>query len=162
MKKITAILIGIVIILTGCNNVIDLNKEEEKIREVMNEAKEFGRKGDWENYMKYFDQTEKLQLINIEMGHWLKGWEEFSAYYNGIFSILKDVGNNSFEESKSEVLNVNISKNGNMAWANSESVWSFKFNPDKKTHIWSAIIFEKVNGEWKIVMSFSSGVKQIK
>ena len=34
-------------------------------------------------------------------------------------------------------------------------------NPDKKTHIWSAIIFEKVNGEWKIVMAFSSGVKKI-
>ncbi len=168
MKSKLAILIGIVVFLISCNTSVkltslDLNKDEERIREVLNEVSQYGRKGDWENFKKYFVQTEKLQIINSEMGLVLNGWEEFSAYYKVMMDLIfKEVENNikiTFSD-KSELVNVNISKSRDMAWATEKSFLS-PLNSDKKNHIWSVTVLEKIEGEWKVVMNSSSMMRQL-
>ena len=45
------------------------------------------------------------------------------------------------------ITNVNISKDGNMAWTNAKVIWSIN-NSDKKNRMWYACAFEKVDGEF--------------
>lgn len=109
-------------------------------------------KGDRENYAKCWDKTEKLQLLHPEIGQWLKGWNEFSPVCKRIFE-----SDYLYSEYENELLNVNISKDGNMAWTNAKVIWSIN-NSDKKNRMWYACAFEKVDGEWKIVMGMVCGV----
>jgi ketosteroid isomerase-like protein len=135
---------------SSCNNV-DYMKEEEKVKEVWYKIAEYGTKGDWENYKKYIDQSEKIQVIHPGEGEWLKGWDEVSPKYKAMLE-----SGNTWIEHKNELLNVNISKSGDMAWANAVFTFSLNSNPEQKHHMWESVVFEKNDGKCKIVMLTSS------
>lgn len=156
MKNKLLILIMIITLagmFSACANKVDVAKEEEQVRELWNKVSEYGMKGDWENYKKYFDQTEKLQIIHPGAADWLKGWDEFSARYK----VMLESGN-TWTEHKNDLLNVNISKSGDMAWGIADFTFSFPSNPEQKYHMWEAVVFEKIDGEWKSVMGMACSV----
>lgn len=154
--KNTLLILSMLITLTGifsaCSNKVIYAKEEEQIREVWNKISKYGEKGDWENYKKYIDQTEKIQLLHPEMGQWIKGWEEFSAFYKGMMEqgITYTALTND--------LKVNINKCGDMAWLLAEVILAYDSNPDQKFRMWNSGVFEKIDGEWKMVMGMACSV----
>lgn len=150
------ILIMIIGIFSSCNKEIDHQKEEEAIKNVWNKTSEYLSNGDWKNYSNLSDHTEKLQVIHPQGGQWLKGYDEFAPIYKSIVE-----SGSTFTEHKNELLNVNISENGDMAWANAEVIWSMD-GFGKKNNMWYALAFEKVEGEWKIVMVMACGVQKAK
>lgn len=150
------ILVFIIGFFSSCNKEIDYQKEEEKIKEVWNKTSENLGKGDWDNYAECFDQTEKLQIIHPGMREWLKGADEFSPVYKNRIK-----SGNTYTEEKNELLNVNISESGDMAWANAEVIWSMD-GFGKNNNLWYALAFEKIEGEWKIVMAMACGVQRAK
>lgn len=137
---------------SGCSNNVDLAKEEEKIREVWNKISEYGEKGDWENYKTYIDQTDKIQVLHPEMGQWIKGWEEFSAFYKGMMEqgITYTAHTND--------LIVNVNESGDMAWLLADVILAYDSNPEQEYHMWDSGVFEKIDGEWKMVMAMACGV----
>lgn len=149
---ILTILITIIGTLSSCNKEIDYQKEEAAIREVWNKISEYGEKGDWENYKKYIDQTDKIQLLHPEMGQWIKGWEEFSAFYQGMME------QGITYTAQTNDLKVNINKSGDMAWILADIILAYDTNPEQKYHMWDSGVFEKIDGEWKMVMGMACGV----
>lgn len=152
---ILTILITIIGTISSCNKEIDYQKEEERIRELWSKTSEYLAEGDWENYSNLMDQSEKLQVIHPQMGQWLKGFDEVSPVYKSIVE-----AGNTYIEYKNELLNVNISKSGDMAWANAEVIWAYN-DGENKNHMWYAFAFNKVDGEWKTVMAMACGVPNV-
>ena len=134
------------------NNKIDYAKEEAQIRELWRKTSEYLAHKDWENYSKLVDHSDKLQILHPQMGQWLKGYDEFSKVYEEILN-----SDYSFTEYENELLNINISTNADMAWANAKVTWSM-YGPDQKNKMWYACVFTKVDGEWKTEMVMACGV----
>ncbi|WP_340114056.1 YybH family protein [Maribellus mangrovi] len=139
-------------IFSACSPKVDYAKEEVQIRAVWSNLSEYLAKGDWENYSNLVDHTEKLQILHPQMGQWLKGYDEFSKVYKGILE-----SDYTYEEYENELLNINISTNSDMAWANAKVTWSM-YGPDQKNRMWYSVAFTKVDGEWKIVMLMACNI----
>lgn len=137
------------------DHTMDLKEEEEKIKEVWYNISEYGAKGDWENYKQAINQSDRVQVIHPGWSEWLNGWEEFTAKYRPMLE--EGIG---WIERKNELVNINISKGGDMAWANVVFNFSFKSSPEEQNEMWEAVVFEKINGRWQVVMVMACSVPE--
>ena len=149
--NLLTILFVLTAVFTSCNQKVDYQKEEQQIRELWSKTSEFLANKDWENYSNLADHSEKLQIIHPQTGQWLKGYNEFSEVYKNILE-----SDYTYTEYENELLNINISTNGDMAWANAKVTWSM-YGPDQKNQMWYALAFTKADGEWKTVMAMACG-----
>ena len=139
-------------LLNGCNNV-DLKEDEKQIRDLWAKAGNYVCNGDWDNYSKCWDHSSKIQIMHVDQGEWLTGWEQIGKKYETLLksgmrcSILKDD------------LTLNISKSGDMAWGTADITFQFNDSAKTKAHLWETAVFEKINGQWKMVHGMASTVK---
>ncbi len=131
---------------------VDLARKEKEIREIWTEMSEYGMKGDWDTYSKYFVQTGRFQMIHPGIGEWLNGWNEFSEKYEDMmrrgmkYSIVKND------------ISINVGSGGDLAWGLVDFVFYFDAEPNNKLHMWESVVFEKIDGDWKIAMGMASNV----
>ena len=90
------------------------------------------------------------------MGEWLHGWEEFAPKYEAM--ITSGV---KFILYKNE-LSINVDKNGEIAWGTADVIFQIKGSNEKKHHMWETVVFEKIDGEWKIVQALAAPALNVK
>lgn len=122
-----------------------MEKEEKQIRDLWFKACENLCDGDWEGYADCWFHSPQIQLIHPDQGEWLKGWEEISAKYLEMLNsgITCNIPRN--------VLNINISSSAEMAWGTVDLQINFSDVDKTQLHLWETVVFEKVNGKWKII-----------
>lgn len=57
---------------------------------------------------------------------------------------------------------LNISESGDMAWGTADMILQFDDSTKSQARLWETGVFEKINGEWKMVLGMASGPRNIK
>ena len=125
-------------------------KDEKQIRELWAGACEDICKGDWESYSKYWSHNTNIQLIHPDEGEWLIGWDKIGAKYR---EMLKPGFTCTILRNE---LILNISALADMAWGTVDIEIDFNITVGTKLHLWETIIFEKIDGQWKMVHGMAS------
>lgn len=133
-----------------------MENEEREIRDLWTRASENLCSGDWSGYAECWSHSQKIQLIHSDQGEWLEGWKEIGAKYEEMLNsgmscnILRNV------------LKLNISSSAEMAYGTVDILIHFNGTAKTKMHLWETIVFEKIDGKWKIVHGMASIPKNIK
>lgn len=132
-----------------------MEKEETEIRELWTKACAGICNGDWESYAACWSHTSKIQLIHTDRGEWLTGWEEIGAKYKKMLNsgISCNITRNQ--------LRLNVSSSADMAWGTVDIIIHFNDNDKTRVHLWETVVFEKMEGNWKIVCGMASIPKNI-
>ena len=59
-------------------------------------------------------------------------------------------------------LSINVDKNGEIAWGTADVIFQIKGSNEKKHHMWETVVFEKIDGEWKIVQALAAPALNVK
>ncbi len=140
-----------VLVVTACQEQIDINKEKEAIIAVVDAESNAYLVRDFETLSSHMIQdSSNIQIHANKWGYaYAIGWEDIAEGYK------KDFAN---EESWGRMKNFRLERTGynikvypGSAWAVFSTV--YKWEEDSVTNEWKAIetrFLEKVNGEWKI------------
>ena len=127
-----------------------MKKDEELIRKLWNDASRHLCNGDWEKYSVCWDHSSRVQVIHPDQGEWLSGWESVKVKYQ---TLLGSGMRCTVSQNK---LSLNLSLSGDMAWGTANTVLEFSDESGTSLHLWEAVVFEKINGQWKMVMGMAS------
>lgn len=137
------------LLITGCTptgDVIDLEKEKEAIKAVLEAETNAFFARDLDQQLECFVQDESTTAIAAGDDGLYSGWEAISKGYKGIYERVPDP-----IVSKVEYKNYKIKVYGNSAWAVYDEYYIFE--NDSAANGQRAIRFlEKVDDEWKIVL----------
>lgn len=141
-----------VLLLTSisCGITSDTNTEEQEIRDLWNRFINSICDGNWEVFSKAWDHSPKVSVIHPHIGEKLNGWEEIQPKYHNLL-------NSAFRCSlpKNE-LEIHISNSGDMAWGIVDLIVQLNDSAKTTNHPWQSVVFEKIQGEWKLVHLFST------
>ncbi len=147
MKKYLWTLFALIILAgTSCQEKIDIEKEKEAIKAVIEKETNAYFARDIDQQFEAFLQDETTVGVAVGKDGLADGWEEFSAFYKGMYE-------NSPEPTNLQVKNKNyiIKVYKDCAWA----VYD-EYSVDENDSISSGPrcirFMEKVDGEWKIVL----------
>ena len=127
-----------------------MENEERQLRELWTRASESICNGDWTSYRQCWSHSLDIQLIHPDQGEWLKGWEEIGAKYEEMLNsgISCSIPRND--------LKLNISSSADMAYGTVDINIHFNDTAKTKVHLWQTIVFQKIDGKWKIVHGIAS------
>ena len=147
---IVFVLTVLILLISSCNIKPDLKNEERLIREFWDNASNYVCTGDWENYSRCWDHSSKIQIIHADQGEWLTGWEKIRVKYE---TLLGSGMKCSFPKND---LILNLSSTGDMAWGTADIILQFSDSTNTQIHLWETCVFEKIDGQWKMVMGMAS------
>lgn len=103
---------------------------------------------DWNSCAKLWVQEPYVQAIHPATGSWWTGWVEVGERYRKI--IEKGIPIRG-ETSRMEI---HVAASGAVAWASMES----ELRTGKEGHRleWQVVVFEKIQGEWRIALAFDA------
>lgn len=123
----------------------EVENEERQIRQLWSRASQALCNGNWESYSECWSHSSDIQLIHTDQGEWLNGWEEIKPKYKEMLS-----SGFSCKIPKNE-LKLNISSSADMAWGTVNILIHFNDTAKTEMNLWETVIFEKIDGKWKIV-----------
>ena len=130
-------------------------EEERQIKELWTRASDYICTGNWKKYKECWSHSPQIQLIHPDEGEWLKGWKKIESKYEKML-------NSGFKCSiLSNELELNVSPSGDMAWGTVDIILNFNDTAQTRLRLWETLIFEKINGEWKIVHGMASIPKNL-
>lgn len=130
---------------------VDVEQERAAIRDVWNRANRALETGDWESYSTVWAHTNYIQVIHPDGPEWLSGWDEVGPKCR-----------NSLTEGPSPAIRtrdmqIRVAPSGDMASATMK--WDLSFGEGGDTTritYWGTGVFEKIDGEWKIVHALAT------
>lgn len=147
MKEVKLILAGLIIlIITSCNKEIDIKKEEEAIKAVIeNETNSYYAKN-YDQQIKSFLQDENLiVLVSSKKRYvYVVGWEELSQH------IKENYEKDPLPRERCQFTNYNIKVYKESAWVVFDEIVLNNDNVFLKK-ITNVRFLKKVDGKWKIV-----------
>ena len=162
MKKYLWSLFAVLLVAgTSCQEKIDIEKEREAIKAVIENESNATWARDFAQQSKSFLQDESLVRLSAGKGGYVyrEGWEKISSGYLAYFKSNPNPSTNTWK-----FTNYKIEVYKESAWAVYDAIWhnaEGEFLSDHKC----VRFLKKVDGEWKIVFlswidttSYSSGV----
>jgi len=137
----------LVLIVASCNKGVDINKEEQAIKNVIEDQTRYYMAKDHENHSELFVQDESFIVLVASKDNfgYAEGWEQADKYNKINFE--KDPA-----PSRLKFVNENykIKIYDATAWAVYDEM-IFDANGDFVKKVINVRLLEKVNGNWKIV-----------
>lgn len=122
--------------------------DEAAIRAVWQRAIEALAACDWDSYSSLWAHEPYVQAIHPATRSWWTGWEEVGTRYRRIIERGVPI------QGTTDRMDVRVAPSGDVAWAAMES----EVRTGAKGHrlAWQLVIFERVAGEWRIVLAFDA------
>lgn len=129
---------------------------KKQITELWNTACESICNGDWESYSQCWSHSSNIQLLHPDQGEWLTGWNEIGNKYK----IMLTTGT-TCRISRND-LKLHLSPTAGMAWGTVDIQLHFSDSAETSLHLWETVIFEQIDGQWKIVHGMAAIPKDLK
>jgi len=125
---------------------MDYEEERAAIRAAWTRGQRALEARDWKTYSDLWADVEYAQLLHPDKPEWLSGWEEFAPSYRRLLSEGPSIA------TRTRDMRINVAPSGDMAWATLKADLSFTDGSgDVKRTFWETVVFEKLDGQWKLV-----------
>jgi ketosteroid isomerase-like protein len=127
---------------------VNIEAEKSAIRAVWQRAIEALASCDWEAYSSVWAHEPHVQAIHPATKSWWTGWDEVGPRYRKIIERGIPI------RGSTDRMDIHVTPRGDVAWAAMES----EVRSGAKGHrlAWQLVIFEKLAGEWRIVLAFDA------
>jgi ketosteroid isomerase-like protein len=123
--------------------------DRAEIRALWDRASRALCAGDWEGYQELWAPTDYIEVIHPQEADWRVGWDAIGPAYRS----LVDSGFRC--ESETRLMRIHLSPAREMAWATAEVVIRAADPPMERT-LWQTLVFEKIQGHWRLVHGHAS------
>lgn len=127
-----------------------MDNEKEAVMKAWRKGADALEEGDWETYRDYWAHTDYIQAIHPKERQWLTGWEKVGPGYK------KLIEEGDEWSSEAVLVSLRVSEGGTMAWLTSKM--TITVDEDMEFESWQTSIFEKLDGEWKLVLGHASNL----
>lgn len=118
--------------------------DQTEIRDLWERASRALCTGDWEGYQELWAPTNYIEVIHPQEADWRVGWDTIELAYRSLLA-------SDFRcESETRSMRIHLAPDKDMAWATAEVVIRAADPPLERT-LWQTLVFEKVQGQWRLV-----------
>ena len=125
-----------------------LEKEKAKIEALWNQGIDALENGDWESYSAIWAQDQRTEVLHPAQSSWWTGWKNISSKYQKILDKGIPI------HGSTRRMNIQLGPSMDVAWMTTES--ELKYGKTGKRISWQVVIFQKIAGEWKIILAFDA------
>lgn len=145
--------IFLLLVMGNCNqSMVTMEEEKEEILKVWQQGNEALENNDWDSYSKYWAHSDYIQIIHPKEKEWLQGWDTIGPSYKEFIEQGTDIQTESWD------VEIQVSEGAKMAWLTCKTKIEMVTEDTLEFESWQTNIFEKIEGEWKLVHGHASNL----
>ncbi|MEX0720578.1 MAG: nuclear transport factor 2 family protein [Balneolaceae bacterium] len=129
-----------------------MEDEKEQIIQAWEQGGNALENNDWETYSEYWAHTDYIQIIHPKEKEWLQGWDIIGQSYKDFLEQGLNI------QAESSDVNIQISSGAKMAWLTCKTKIKMIAEDTLEFESWQTNIFEKIEGEWRLVHGHASNL----
>ena len=122
--------------------------DEEAIKALWQRAIDALEDSDWQAYETVWAHESHAQAIHPATGSWWTGWQEIGPRYRRIIEKGVPI------RGSTRRMDMHVGPGGHVGWAAIES--EVKTGKTGQRLAWQVVVFQKTDGEWRMVLAFDA------